>query len=124
MTNPAPPITRESPSFPPGTISGSFGDVQVFKYLSDQHIAAGRIPNKTRTTKTWQIQDYQDLTLHKSITNTCLSQTRLFTLRNWCITIIPPYVPAKSKALKNISGSSRDSTNGGIRVKRYGKGLL
>lgn len=34
-----------------------------------------------------------------------------------------PYVPAKSNALKNISGSSSDSTSGGNKVNRYGKGL-
>jgi hypothetical protein len=39
-------------------------------------------------------------------------------------TAVPPYVPAKSKALKNISGSSNDSTSGGIKVKRYGRGRL
>jgi len=38
--------------------------------------------------------------------------------------MVPPYVPAKSKALKKISGSSNDSTGGGIKVSRYGKGLL
>lgn len=32
--------------------------------------------------------------------------------------VIPPYVPAKSRALKNISGSNNDSTNGGIRVSK------
>ena len=37
---------------------------------------------------------------------------------------VPPYVPAKSKALKNISGSSKDSASGGIKVKRYGRGRL
>lgn len=36
--------------------------------------------------------------------------------------LVPPYVPAKSKALKNMSGSSNDSANGGINVKRYGRG--
>jgi len=39
-------------------------------------------------------------------------------------TAVPPYVPAKSKALKNISWSSNDSTSGGIKVKRYGRGRL
>lgn len=37
---------------------------------------------------------------------------------------IPPYVPAKSNALKNISGSSKDSINGGTRVRTYGRGLF
>jgi|APAra0007618407_1042631.scaffolds.fasta_scaffold04297_1 hypothetical protein len=31
---------------------------------------------------------------------------------------LPPYVPAKSKALKKISGSSRDRTSGGTRVSK------
>lgn len=39
-------------------------------------------------------------------------------------TAVPPYVPAKSKALKNISGSSNDSASGGIKVNRYGRGRL
>ena len=32
--------------------------------------------------------------------------------------VIPPYVPAKSRALKKISGSSNASTNGGNKVIR------
>ena len=52
MTNPAPPITRERVSFPPGTNRGGFGNSDESEYLSDQNIAAGRIPNSTNTTKT------------------------------------------------------------------------
>ena len=37
---------------------------------------------------------------------------------------LPPYVPAKSKALKNISGSNSASNNGGNKVIKYGSGLL
>nr|GMD69751.1 hypothetical protein Iba_chr12dCG22060 [Ipomoea batatas] len=33
---------------------------------------------------------------------------------------LPPYVPAKSNALKKISGSNNDSINGGTTVSRYG----
>jgi hypothetical protein len=37
---------------------------------------------------------------------------------------IPPYVPAKSKALKNISGSNNESISGGTKVSMYGRGLF
>lgn len=33
---------------------------------------------------------------------------------------LPPYVPAKSNALKKISGSNNDSISGGTTVSRYG----
>lgn len=33
-------------------------------------------------------------------------------------------MPAKSNALKNISGSSNDRTKGGNKVNKYGKGFL
>lgn len=38
--------------------------------------------------------------------------------------ILPPYVPAKSNDLKNISGSSNDRISGGTNVNSNGKGLL
>lgn len=42
-------MTRESVTFPPGTSCVAVDDETT--YLSDQDIAAGRIPNNTRTTK-------------------------------------------------------------------------
>lgn len=44
--------------------------------------------------------------------------------RLYRLSILPPYVPAKSSDLKNISGSSNDKISGGINVKMNGKGLL
>lgn len=49
ITNPAPPITRERVSFPPGTNWGGLGESDESEYLSDQDIAPGRIPNNTNT---------------------------------------------------------------------------
>lgn len=52
MTYPATPTTRERVSFPPGTRTGRFEDMEdPPAYLSDQDIAAGRIPKRTKTTE-------------------------------------------------------------------------
>lgn len=51
MTTPAPPITSERVSLPPGTSWGNFRDDDRAEYLSDHDIAAGRIPNSTNTNK-------------------------------------------------------------------------
>lgn len=44
-------MMSESVSLPPGTSCGSFTDEGGFEYLSDQDIAAGRIPKSTNTNK-------------------------------------------------------------------------
>lgn len=49
MMYPAPPITRDRVSFPPGTIRGIVIDGDELEYLSDHDITAGRIPNSTNT---------------------------------------------------------------------------
>lgn len=52
MIYPAPPIKSERVTFPPGTNGGIIeGEGDEAEYLSDQDIAAGRIPNSTRTNK-------------------------------------------------------------------------
>jgi hypothetical protein len=51
MTHPAPPTTSERVSLPPGTNCGNCKAVDELPYLSDQDIAAGRIPNNTNTNK-------------------------------------------------------------------------
>lgn len=50
MINPEAAITRARVSFPPGTSIGRFWEIDEFVDLSDQDIAAGRIPNSTKTT--------------------------------------------------------------------------
>jgi hypothetical protein len=48
ITSNAPPITAPRVNFPPGTIGGT-GASNSSEYLSDQDIAAGKIPKSTRT---------------------------------------------------------------------------
>ena len=54
MTYPAPPIKSERVSFPPGTNWGIIEGDDEAEYLSDQDIAAGRIPNNTRTNRKYK----------------------------------------------------------------------
>ncbi|CAK7331877.1 unnamed protein product [Dovyalis caffra] len=90
-------MTRERVTFPPGTSCGSLIDGDELEYLSDHAIAAGIIPKSTNTNKN-------------------MEKLRHDTEKDY-FTCVPPYVPAKSKALKKISGSSNANTIGGIKVK-------
>lgn len=51
ITNPEAAMTRDKVSFPPGTSVGRFWEIDDSVDLSDQDMAAGRIPKSTRTTK-------------------------------------------------------------------------
>lgn len=140
MMYPAPPITKERVILPPGTSCGSFTVDDELEYLSDQAIAAGKIPKSTKTRTTYEpvnklVVAWLNLYEQSYITS-CKSKLHSgnrrkqfigrrrgedFELRTYIrekhFTCLPPYVPAKSKALKNISGSSNANTNGGNRVK-------
>lgn len=54
MMYPAPPITKERVILPPGTSCGSFTVDDELEYLSDQAIAAGKIPKSTKTRTTYE----------------------------------------------------------------------
>lgn len=49
ITYPATPIKIERVNLPPGTNSGNLIAGDLVEYLSDQDIAAGRIPKRTNT---------------------------------------------------------------------------
>lgn len=122
ITHPAPPITSARVNLPPGTTSGSFTEGGGFKYRSDHDIAAGIIPNSSNTRTGMNGKElvwYLYVKIGKQNDE-----------KEWqediidIVNILPPYVPAKSNDLKNISGSSNDKISGGINVKRNGKGLF
>lgn len=119
---PAPPITRDRVSFPPGTICGTVIGGDEAEYLSDHDITAGRIPNSTNTSPKKKRDCISLIRKHKSSKHQCMKHESEMepSTKEKNGAAIPPYVPAKSSALKNISGSSNDSTNGGIRVSKYG----
>ena len=121
-TYPDPPSTSSRVILPPGTNSGSFTDGDEFEYLSDQDIAAGITPKSTNTASDMKQRKTCCIRIgfHFS-SNKCENNEQISTGSHFSL---PPYVPAKSKALKNISGFNNESISGGIKVSMYGRGLF